>query len=188
MKQDTICVDGSKIYGRVSHSNEAVWSSNRSRRPKDQRPAWLWPCHPTPVTGVCFPRGGAIAALRPSSFPSAIHHSYPVKTKSEGPQNEGGVHTADGCLDGTGRGVRWNRGGALTPATDSRRVDVARTRSLPYACPMRPSELLGRGNRSRWALMTWFNDGGGELSVFSLVASGRGAKEECFSEMRRGKG
>jgi hypothetical protein len=46
----------------------------------------------------------------------------------------------------------------------------------------------GRGNQSKWALMTRFNNGGGELPVFSLVASGRGAKEECFSGMRRGKG
>jgi hypothetical protein len=61
--------------------------SNLNRRPKDQRPTLLWPRPPNSGHRGLFPRGGAIAALRPSSFPSVIHHSYPVKTKSEGPRN-----------------------------------------------------------------------------------------------------
>jgi hypothetical protein len=75
-----------------------------------------------------------------------------------------------------------------TTARNSRPVDVAPTQSLPCACSVRPPERLGRGNRSRGALMARFNDGGGGLSVFSLVAFGWGAKEGCFSGMRRGKG
>ena len=75
-----------------------------------------------------------------------------------------------------------------TTARNSRPVDVAPTQSLPCACSVRPPERPGRGNRSRGALMARFNDGGGGLSVFSLVAFGWGAKEGCFSGMRRGKG
>jgi hypothetical protein len=57
------------------------------------------------------------------------------------------------------------RGGDPTTSRNSRPVDVALTQSLPWAWSVRPHKRPGRGNRSKWALMTRFNDGGGELPV-----------------------
>jgi hypothetical protein len=50
---------------------------------------------------------------------------------------------------------------------------------------VQPHERLGRGYRDGSAVMTRFDDDGGELPCFSLVASGRRWKERIVSAGQR---